>query len=152
MSTFLHYVHCKDALLDCSAPGGERCESLTWVDEIIKKSSNLRICGSLWANPPLTGGFPHKGPVKRFVSCCLHHLRQNHTSLGPFFLNIKQFLTCFKCENNLIHRENEYELYKHTTRKKCHGRYISTYKLHRQQRKHILDNYVCTVLHTRKVL
>ena len=27
-------VHCKDALLDCSAPGGERCESLTWVDEI----------------------------------------------------------------------------------------------------------------------
>ena len=35
MSTFLHYVHCKDALLDCSAPGGERCESLTWVDEIV---------------------------------------------------------------------------------------------------------------------
>ena len=35
MTTFLHYVHCKDALLDCSAPGGERCESLTWVDEII---------------------------------------------------------------------------------------------------------------------
>ena len=35
MSTFLHYVHCKDALLDCSAPGGERCESLTWVDEIM---------------------------------------------------------------------------------------------------------------------
>ena len=34
MSTFLHYVHCKDALLDCSSPGGERCESLTWVDEI----------------------------------------------------------------------------------------------------------------------
>ena len=34
MSTFLHYVLCKDALLDCSAPGGERCESLTWVDEI----------------------------------------------------------------------------------------------------------------------
>ena len=36
MSTFLHYVHCKDALLDCSAPGGERCESLTWVDEIAR--------------------------------------------------------------------------------------------------------------------
>ena len=34
MNTFLHYVRCKDALLDCSAPGGERCESLTWVDEI----------------------------------------------------------------------------------------------------------------------
>ena len=34
MSTFLHYVHCKDALLDCSAPGGERCESLTRVDGI----------------------------------------------------------------------------------------------------------------------
>ena len=35
MSTFLHYVRCKDALLNCSAPGGERCESLTWVDEIL---------------------------------------------------------------------------------------------------------------------
>ena len=34
VSTFLHYVCCKDALLDCSAPGGERCESLTRVDEI----------------------------------------------------------------------------------------------------------------------
>ena len=34
MSTFLHYVHYKDALLDGSAPGGERCESLTRVDEI----------------------------------------------------------------------------------------------------------------------
>ena len=31
MSTFLH---CKDALLDCSGRGGERCESLTRVDEI----------------------------------------------------------------------------------------------------------------------
>ena len=35
MSTFLHYVRCKDALLDCSAPGGEMYESLTWVDEIV---------------------------------------------------------------------------------------------------------------------
>ena len=35
MSTFIHYVRCKDALLDCSAPGGERCESLTGVDEIM---------------------------------------------------------------------------------------------------------------------
>ena len=39
MSTFLHFVHCKDALLDCSAPGGERCESLTRVDEIPIKIS-----------------------------------------------------------------------------------------------------------------
>ena len=39
MSTFLHYVHCKDALLDCSTPGGEMCESLTWVDEIVIKFS-----------------------------------------------------------------------------------------------------------------
>ena len=35
MKSFLHYVRCKDAPLDCSAPGGERCESLTWVDEIV---------------------------------------------------------------------------------------------------------------------
>ena len=41
MSTFLHYVHCKDALLDCSAPGGERCESLTWVNEIGPLGTNL---------------------------------------------------------------------------------------------------------------
>ena len=42
MSTFLHYVHCKDALLDCSATGGERCESLTWVDEIAYEISSVR--------------------------------------------------------------------------------------------------------------
>ena len=36
MSTFLHYVRCKDAPLDCSTPGGEKCESLTGVDEIDK--------------------------------------------------------------------------------------------------------------------
>ena len=36
MSTFLHYVRCKDAPLDCSTPGGEKCESLTGVDEIIR--------------------------------------------------------------------------------------------------------------------
>ena len=30
MSTFLHYVRGKDALLDCSAPGGERCELVLW--------------------------------------------------------------------------------------------------------------------------
>ena len=41
MSTFLHYVHCKDALLDCSAPGGERCESLTRVDEISSSYTGL---------------------------------------------------------------------------------------------------------------
>ena len=44
MSTFLHYVHCKDALLDCSAPGGERCELLTWVDEIRTKVSFCLFC------------------------------------------------------------------------------------------------------------
>ena len=43
MSTFLHYVHCKDALLDCSAPGGERCESLTWVDEILSGCNYLSM-------------------------------------------------------------------------------------------------------------
>ena len=43
MSTFLHYVRCKDALLDCSAPGGERCESLTWVDEIGKGILNTLV-------------------------------------------------------------------------------------------------------------
>ena len=46
MSTFLHFVRCKDALLDCSAPGGERCESLTWVDEIELKKKKWPSC--LW--------------------------------------------------------------------------------------------------------
>ena len=40
-STFLHYVRCKYALLDCSAPGGERCLSLTWVDEIALYSHHM---------------------------------------------------------------------------------------------------------------
>ena len=47
MSTFLHYVHCKDALLDCSAPGGERCESLTWVDEILYDYRILMQMGNI---------------------------------------------------------------------------------------------------------
>ena len=34
MSTFHHYVRCKDDPLICSTPGGEKCESLTGVDEI----------------------------------------------------------------------------------------------------------------------
>ena len=41
-STFLHYVHCKYALIDCSAPSGERCESLTRVDEIQWVFSSLK--------------------------------------------------------------------------------------------------------------
>ena len=35
LSTFLYYVRCKDALLDCSAPGGERCESLTGLMKLL---------------------------------------------------------------------------------------------------------------------
>ena len=53
MSTLLHYVSCKDALLDCSAPGGERCESLTWVDEIDVKSALVKVMACRW-----TGGKP----------------------------------------------------------------------------------------------
>ena len=52
MSTFLHCVHCKDALLDCSAPGGERCESLTWVDEI--EASESPLPGVLWVKRLIT--------------------------------------------------------------------------------------------------
>ena len=48
MSTCLHYDRCKDALLDCSAPGGERCESLTWVDEI-GQYSVVSVSYLLWA-------------------------------------------------------------------------------------------------------
>ena len=49
MSTFLHYVHCKDALLDSSAPGGERCESLTRVDEINNIPTLVQIMA--WRRP-----------------------------------------------------------------------------------------------------
>ena len=45
MSTFPHYVHCKDALLDCSAPDGERWESLTRVDEILNLTSGFNRLG-----------------------------------------------------------------------------------------------------------
>ena len=55
MSTFLHYVHCKDALLDCSAPGGERCESLTWVDEIENKSALVQLVCHISGEKPLPG-------------------------------------------------------------------------------------------------
>ena len=48
MSTFLHYVHCKDALLDCSAPGGERCESLTGVDEITGTNFTTGFWAHYW--------------------------------------------------------------------------------------------------------
>ena len=51
MSTFLHYVRCKDALLDCSAPGGERCESLTWVDEIQACFSSNKAHRALFTMP-----------------------------------------------------------------------------------------------------
>ena len=52
MSTFLHYVRCKDALLDCSAPGGERCESLTWVDEIPHtEASHAELWCFPWSTP-----------------------------------------------------------------------------------------------------
>ena len=58
MSTFLHYVRCKDALLDCSAPGGERCESLTWVDEICSDAHSENVCSNL---------FLLKNPMSNFI-------------------------------------------------------------------------------------
>ena len=68
MSTFLHYVHCKDALLDCSAPGGERCESLTWVDEINNIPALVQIMA--WRQP---GGKPLSEPmmVKLLTHMCV---------------------------------------------------------------------------------
>ena len=70
---YLHYVHCKDALLNCSAPGGERCESLTWVDEIGNNTAlvylaiistnadliNWRIYGALGGDELTQGGMLH---------------------------------------------------------------------------------------------
>ena len=64
MSTFLHYVRCKDALLDCSAPGGERSESLTWVDEInlilLKISEKLNLLLTVTFNP---------SPLDLYMNC-----------------------------------------------------------------------------------
>ena len=73
MSTF-HYVHCKDALLDCSAPGGERCESLTWVDEIgcvFCAKANHAIKYTLWEN---------RGRHETLI----------HSFLGTFYNNLIQ--------------------------------------------------------------
>ena len=75
MSTFLHYVRCKDALLDCSAPGGERCESLTWVDEIghAKWDSTLHeinllhvLCGPHWGVVISHALVPQEYPRRNF--------------------------------------------------------------------------------------
>ena len=57
MSTFLHYVNCKDALLDCGAPGGERYESLTWVDEINHHMGNS-LGNTIWYTRPTSTGIP----------------------------------------------------------------------------------------------
>ena len=64
-STFIHYVRCKDALLDCSAPGGERCESLTRVDE---------ITSTPYAVLPLF--------VVRFAACTGGHLGHFHRAIS----------------------------------------------------------------------
>ena len=79
MSTFLHYVRCKDALLDCSAPSGERCESLTGVDEIIQIKTHLDMLKlPLWNSSfrLLNGTF--RGPRQidydyRVKLCCTQH-------------------------------------------------------------------------------
>ena len=40
----------------------------------IKQTSKLCITGPLWGNPPVTGGFPHKGPV---IWHCFHVMRSS---------------------------------------------------------------------------
>ena len=65
MSTFLHYVRCKDALLDCSAPGGERCESLTGVDEITLSSYTEKLH---WKEDSVLTSHCLKGKIFRFQS------------------------------------------------------------------------------------
>ena len=54
MSTFLHYVHCKDALLDCSAPGGESpnlANSIPHTTVSPLNSMNERNAFSFYINP-----------------------------------------------------------------------------------------------------
>ena len=82
MSTFLHYVHCKDALLDCSAPGGERCESLTWVDEIKDACIEVKTYDKRDASkfeiinyPDLSGNIPTKPAYGVFTSQVIRYAR-----------------------------------------------------------------------------
>ena len=78
MSTFLHYVHCKDALLDCSTPGGERCESLTWVDEIGPLGTNFsEILPEI-----------HTFPFKKM------HLKMSSRKCQPFCPGGDELITC----------------------------------------------------------
>ena len=73
MSTFLHYVHCKDALLDCSSPGGERCESLSWVDEINNIPALVCLVGAKPLSDPMMVRLPTHICVTRpqWVQMCL---------------------------------------------------------------------------------
>ena len=72
MSTFHHYVRCKDALLDCSAPGGERCESLTWVDEIAWCCQETNHCpNQSWTRHPFHERFSIVIHIQRKIGLCV---------------------------------------------------------------------------------
>ena len=95
MGNFLHYVHCKDALLDCSAPGGERCESLTWVDEIASEQNygvQLLIHVSMMT---------HKYMLKDLNVVMLHNLsRQNTLKWKGSHFDKKKIIIC--CNNSCL--------------------------------------------------
>ena len=91
MSTFLHYVHCKDALLDCSAPGGERCESLTWVDEIVPPFLQVVwVTGAIW-HIYIEGILP-KGPYPP----CLRMANRALLAGYPRYVSGHRFIICYK--------------------------------------------------------
>ena len=104
MSTFLHYVHCKDALLDCSAPGGERCESLTWVDEIVSSFflHVLTVQSSLWkslflvANKPavtVLAAWSLGYPLAIWSRCCLGALQIHGVGRRQIRAGIRKIVT-----------------------------------------------------------
>ena len=96
MSTFLHSVHCKDALLDCSAPGGEKCESLTWVDEIEYGWSQLHICDELQSR---LAAYCHNILLCRSIH---HTILWNESHQGT------KFTLCLKFQEPLFCRRNEH--------------------------------------------
>ena len=100
MSTFLHYVRCKDALLNCSAPGGERCESLTWVDEISAIRPGLP-CGQGWGGNFSRGQPPQDDSVGSrvvWLTGLFSLWEQRRQAMLQLHLNDQQFNCPQRCD------------------------------------------------------
>ena len=115
MSTFLHYVRCKDALLDCSAPGGERCESLTWVDEIHNTPlAFVPLPGQWHCQEYSAGGDIHTGKQHnvRWSGTVSFYCLTSLVFQYPNSWLSEECVCCFQClMYELCHHVNQYRFF-----------------------------------------